>query len=602
MKYLSYDENYWSLDVEADSLKPTQIWVVRTKNIRTGEKCSFRTAKDFNEWMSDEKIIIAFNGLHYDIPVLRSLWGADIPTSRCIDPMLLGYLLDPYLSGGHSLEAWGHRVKLPKISFDDYSRYTPEMEVYCERDADICARVYVALCNKLTAMRYSESAIWIEHHFAAVIEEQQVNGFKFDLEGAEKLYKELRDKEAELNEHIRNFFPARLKSAGTYQYRITKQGEPYSSYIKHTERYPEVRRYEDGTYECFEYQHFNVGSPTQRLSRLLEHGFKPTKKTKTGGWATGEDVVLEFFEESGIPEVGMIAEWLVHNGRANMLNNWLENLDRADNCIRGSVFTCGAGSRRCRHASPNTANIPSTESKFGAECRSLWRARDGRVLVGIDAAGLEGRVLVHYLGGRKDAYDYIIDTQNAFGVKDFHTLNAQQLTKAGIPKERKPCKNDFYAMIYGAQDKKLGAMSGGDEALGARIRHVLGDAVPGLGGLMEEAGNEFKSTGGILRTVDGGFVRCPSPHAALNYRCQSCGAIIMKLGAILLDREIKKHGWDALKVGDIHDEWQYDCDPDCSELVGQAGIEAIKLAGVKLKIRVPLDGTYAIAANWAGTH
>lgn len=607
MKYLSQTGDYWALDLEADSLKPTQIWVVCVENILTGEKHSFTEAAKFVAWHKPTHVYVAHNGIHYDFPALARLWGVDIPISRIIDTFVLSHLYNPYLDGGHSLDAWGRRVKLAKLNFGDFSRYTPEMELYCSVDTSICKKTYLALARVMHRIGYSENSCWLEHHFARVIERQRVNGFYFDVEGAKSLHDRLRTEEARLLEAIRNHFPPRLKRAGTYEFRTTKDGRPYSSYTRHTEKYPKITHNDDGTYTCFEYEAFNVGSPAQRLERLLEAGFKPTKKTKSGGWATGEEVVLEFFEESKIPEVGMMADWLVHNGRANMINNWLEHVNHDTNCIHGTVFSCGAGSRRCRHTSPNTANIPSTEARFGHDCRSLWVSRPNRVLVGIDAAGLEGRILVHYLGSasprnRQAAYDYILDTQAKFGVKDFHTLNAQEISKRVIPKERKPVKNDFYALIYGATDKKLGAMSGGDEELGAKIRKVLGDAVPGLGELMDEARSEFYNNGGLLRTIDDGFVRCESPHAALNYRCQSAGAIVMKLGAILLDREIQKNGWDALKVGDIHDEWQFDCHPDCAELVGRAGQGAIRLAGEKLKLGVPLDGTFSIGKTWAATH
>jgi DNA polymerase-1 len=607
MKYLSPDDRYWALDIEADSLDPTQIWVVCVENIITGEKHSFREAAKFLAWKKPDYVYVAHFGIHFDFHHLNRLWAADIPIARCIDTGVLSYLYDPYIPGGHSLDAWGKRVKMAKLPWDDFAKYSPEMEHYCSVDTSICRRTYLGLAKRMGSFGYSENSCWLEHHFAAIIDEQQRNGFQFDIEGAKQLYDRLRAEEARLLDIIRDHFPAKLKPAGTYEFKRTKDGRPYSSYTRHTEKYPKITFNDDGTYTCFEAVPFNVGSSPQRLERLLEAGFNPVKKTKSGGWATGEEVVLDFFEECKTPEIGMMAEWLVLNGRANMINNWLENVNYDDSRIHGTIFSCGAGSRRCKHAAPNTANIPSTEAKFGSECRGLWVARDNRVLVGIDAAGLEGRILVHYLGtasppNRQAAYDYILDTQAKFGVKDFHTLNAQEITKRVLPKERKPVKNDFYALIYGATDRKLGAMSGGDEELGTKIRKVLGDAVPGLGELMDEARKEFYDNAGVLLTLDGGFVRCESPHAALNYRCQSAGAIVMKLAAILLDREIKQNKWDALKVGDIHDEWQFDCHPDCAELVGEAGRRAIRMAGEKLRLGVPLDGTYSIGRTWADTH
>lgn len=76
----------------------------------------------------------------------------------------------------------------------------------------------------------------------------------------------------------------------------------------------------------------------------------------------------------------------------------------------------------------------------------------------------------------------------------------------------------------------------------------------------------------------------------------------MKLAAILLDDEIVRLTLDAFKVGDIHDEAQWDCHPDVAERVGQLAIECLRQAGVMLKLSVPLDGEYKIGQNWSETH
>ena len=49
------------------------------------------------------------------------------------------------------------------------------------------------------------------------------------------------------------------------------------------------------------------------------------------------------------------------------------------------------------HRAPNVAQVPSVASEYGTECRSCWTVRDGYKLVGIDASGLELRMLAHYM-------------------------------------------------------------------------------------------------------------------------------------------------------------------------------------------------------------
>jgi len=198
-----------------------------------------------------------------------------------------------------------------------------------------------------------------------------------------------------------------------------------------------------------------------------------------------------------------------------MINTWLENLDD-DSCIRGRVNSCGAGTRRCTHSAPNTANIPSVSAKFGYESRGLWRARDGRVMVGIDASGLEGRVFIHYLGS-KEAEEFMLN--------DPHTANANAISAAlGFKVTRQHTKNLFYARLYGASDSKLGRMVGGVADQGKLIRQAIDGNIPGFLDLVTQVEREWKTNDTRIQTIDGGYVWCPSPHAALNYKFQSCGA------------------------------------------------------------------------------
>lgn len=122
----------------------------------------------------------------------------------------------------------------------------------------------------------------------------------------------------------------------------------------------------------------------------------------------------------------------------------------------------------------------------------------------------------------------------------------------------------------------------------------------GIGDLIEECQQE--QAVGRVTLIDGSCVVCPSPHAALNYKLQGGGARVMALGAILLEQRIRALGLDSIKVGDIHDEWQYDVDPEDAEVHAQESVQAIRDAGVKLKMLVPLDGEAKIGKTWAETH
>ena len=80
--------------------------------------------------------------------------------------------------------------------------------------------------------------------------------------------------------------------------------------------------------------------------------------------------------------------------------------------------------RRCSHIRPNVSAVPATKSKYGKECRSLFHALPGYLLVGADADGIELRCLAHYMhrydGG---AFSLAVVEGNQKDQTDPHSLN-----------------------------------------------------------------------------------------------------------------------------------------------------------------------------------
>ena len=593
--YLNHKDlsKYWILDIEADDLKATRIWLVVATNAATGETLDFVDRETFNRFVDAHQDCywVGHNAISYDLPTLRRLWGSRLNLDRCVDTLVLSYLYDPQMVGGHSLAAWGERFGLPKIDFHDFSQYSEKMLEYCKRDVELTLRVFKALTARMLKRGWSEKSCKIEHDIRVVLDKQEANGFYFDIDGAQHLRSKLDEKRDGLEKGIHALFPPELVIQKSYEYRTKQDGEPTHHYLRHGEVYPKLTHNTDGTYDVWDYQAFNIGSPKQRLDRLLRMGFKPTKKTKTGGPSVDEDSLVEFAASAKIPEVAAIAEYLVLSGRSNMLGTWLNCVDVVDSRMRGRVFTCGASTRRMTHSSPNTANIPKAHEKvpYGKECRSLWTVSDtnSRRLVGYDAAGLEMRMFAHYLGIPEVAELYVNG--------DPHQVNADLL---GI--ERSTVKNVFYAFLYGAANEKLGNTGGHNAKWGKNARALLVEKTPGLKDLMRLV--QYEQERGFLETIDGGMVRCPSPHAALNYKLQSAGGITMKVASIILDQRAQEKGLDHMKVGDIHDEGQHDVAISDADELGKMAVQSIRDAGEELNFSVPLDGDYKVGLSWAETH
>lgn len=603
---------YWYIDIETELIPPEgpsgikTIWQMCASRMDSDEVLSLVGHKQIEEFFrglhGQEVHFVGHNALSFDGPTVTRLAGGHVDVTNTVDTLVLSYLFDPQLLGGHSLEAWGERLGDPKGKFEDFSGYSPEMDKYCQQDVRLGKKVAKALWQRMLRMDYSELSCEIEHQIREVLDEQQRNGWYFDIPGAQALVSRIRAEQADLETPIRKLFPPELTVHGTYRRRLKKDGTELAVYHRHCEQFPEVRDNGDGTYSTLEWAEFNIGSPKQRVERLLSLGWTPQTFTPKGSPQVDEDSLLAFAESSKRPEVQAIAEWIVLQGRATMIEGWLNNVNYDDSRMHGRVFTCGARTRRMTHGSPNTANVPKAKAKvkYGPEARSLWQATPGRVEVGFDASGLELRMFAEYL-------DDPVATK-LYTEGDPHMFNTRLL---GEPDEYRDLvvKNVIYALLYGAQDKKLGktaklSITNDKEATahGAWVREKLQAGIPGFKRLTSRVQDEFKRNGGLIKTIDGGFVRCHGVHAALNYLLQSAGAIVMKVAVILAAAEIKRRGLDAFFVGNIHDEGQLDCAESDAEEVGKLCVQAITDAGLKLGFKVPLTGEYKIGRTWADCH
>lgn len=545
-----------------------------------------------------QAVFIGHNAASFDGVVLNRLWSLGLSLeTQIIDTLVLSYLYNPALVEGHSLEAWGIRLKFPKGDFSDWSVLSDDMIRYCRNDVTLCLKVYLALSERMTRMKFSEKSCQIEHKIRITIDEQIRNGFYFHKAKAHSFRQELRDKQKEITESLQKLFPpTRIFVATRELYKIN--GEYTKQYEKDRERYE--LEISDTSYDCYEYEPFNIGSPKQRVERLLGLGWEPQKFTKKGFPKVDEDALVAFADVSGRPEVAALAEWLVLQGRASMLDTWFNNLGE-DSRIHGKIITCGATTRRMTHNSPNTANIPSgSKAKYGHECRSFWGVEPDRglVLVGYDAAGLETAGLCHYLNNP-------IATEILLRPKpdDIHTANSRRLTEAlNRDIDRETAKTAWYAWLYGAYPKKLGEIVKGPPEDGDVVIETFYRNVPGLKKLIQDVQDEFYNNNGRLETIDGGFVLCPSKSSALNYRVQSLGSILMKLTSIILREDAKSLNIPFKLVGSIHDEGQLETRKEYAEVLGNLSIASIEKASKELKLNVLVTGDYKIGLSWNETH
>jgi len=568
-------------DIETNGLAPTKVWCIITKDIDTGVISSYVEGQwpTFNIAIAQAQEVIGHNIIGYDIPACEKLLGTDFSACKITDTLVMSRLADPQREA-HSLGHWGEKLGYPKGDYSDWTHYTHDMLLYCEQDVNVNHEVYKALLKELED--FNPDSLELEHDVQRIIQQQIRNGWLLDSPKARDLVAELQEKSYELEEIVQKVFLPLPTFYKAIVPKVKKDGSYSIVGLKFLgERWEEV----GGPFSRIDWPVFNLAS-RQQIGRYLKHfGWKPKAFTETGHPIVSEDILKNV---KGIPEAELIASYLLVGKRIAQVRSWLEAAHEDTGRVHGYVNTNGAVTGRMTHSKPNLAQVPSSSSLYGPECRSCWIVPKGYKLVGIDASGLELRMLAHFM----DDADYT----NTILTGDIHTANQKA---AGLD-TRNQAKTFIYAYLYGAGDEKIGSIAGGGRVVGKRLKDSFLKATPALAKLKENVAQSAAK--GYITGLDGRKVFIRSEHAALNSCLQSAGSLIMKQALIILDRYAILWGIDYKFVGNIHDEFQVEVREDQASKFGALAASCIEAAGIHFKLRCPLAGEFNVGNSWADTH
>ena len=541
------------LDIET-TLDHSTIWCAVTK-VKNDIQVH-TTASTLQKVLNDAEKIVGHNLIGFDVGVLDRVWNIRISRDHVVDTLYLSRLYNPSQEGGHSLRNWGAILGgTGKIAFEDFDAgLTEEMVRYCIADVELTEQVHKWLEMQLDKEGFSQQSIDLEHRVGWITTEQERNGFKLDVPYAEQLMMDLMFEMNSIESELQSIFPPIVEERWS-----EKTGKQLKDKVTV----------------------FNPGSRKQIAERLQGLGVKFDKKTEKGNIIVDEKV-LEGIDR---PEAKAVARYMMLQKRVAQIDSWLKAV-KDDGRVHGRVITNGAVTGRMTHQSPNMAQVPAVSAPFGTECRSCWTVDEGNVLVGIDASGLELRMLAHYM----DDEDYTNEILNG----DIHTANQRA---AGL--ETRPLAKTFiYAFLYGAGDAKIGAIVGGNSGTGRRLKERFLHNTPALEELRGRIDRQAQS--GVLVGLDGRKLRVRSQHAALNTLLQGAGACVMKQAVVHLADKLRNipHKF----VANVHDEWQIETPAHYADTVGRIGVRSIRIAGETLGLRCPLDGEYRVGNNWAETH
>ena len=572
------------IDIETDGLNPTRIWLAACKDINSDFVKVCFNREELLKTIANTDVFIGHNILGFDLPCLKKLWDIDIDYRKVEDTLVLSTLFYPERKGGHSLEQWGIRLKNEKGKHTDWSKISSDMISYCIQDVKLTSQVYKHLLDT-EKDSFSDGSIELEHMIKHIITQQEKKGFYLDEKKTHILLSEIKSKSDEILLQVRQEVKPSVRLLREVTPRYKKDGCLAATGLQSIDRPHETV---GGPFSMVSFEPFNLGSPKQIIARMERFGWKPVEFTEKGQ-AKITQRNLETVSSTAPSSIRNLAKWKMLETRVKTMEGWLDALS-SDGRVHGKVFPMGAVTGRMTHAEPNLANIVSSNKPYGAELRSCWTVEnvDTHCLVGMDAKGLELRMLAHYM--KDDSFiSEVIDG-------DPHTYNQNA---AGL-QTRAQAKTFIYALLYGAGPAKIGSIINGSSRQGKEIQEKFLHNVPKLGSLIEAV--RKKASRGYIRGIDGRKLWIRQARAALNTLLQGGGAIVCKQWSIILHDEIQRRNLDAHLVNTIHDEQQYEVRKEHSEELMEIADTTMLETGEFFGMRLPLNADATMGMTWAETH
>jgi DNA polymerase-1 len=352
---------------------------------------------------------------------------------------------------------------------------------------------------------------------------------------------------------------------------------------------------------------FNVGSPAQ-LGEILfgEMGLPGGKKTKTGAWATGADVLEDLATEHDLAR--RVLDW---RQVAKLKNTYTDNLQGHINPETGRVHTsysiAGANTGRLASSDPNLQNIP-VRTEEGRRIREAFVAPEGRVLVSLDYSQIELRLLTEFAD--------VPALEEAFARgDDVHAVTASEMFD--VPMEemtgevRRSAKAINYGIVYGISGFGLARnlRIPRDEAQDFITRYF--EKFPGIRAYMDETTAKAKADG-YVETLFGRRVHTPgvgqkgpaagyARRAAINAPIQGSNADIIRRAMARMERAIE--GIDARMLLQVHDELLFEAAEDAADDLIERAREVMVAANMPVRpLSVPVVVDAGVGRSWAEAH
>ena len=527
--------------------------------------------------LADEAVLKIGHNLKYDMHILSQPRNGGLPVYPVDDTMCLSYVLDAGRTERHGLDHLAlNLLQVQTIKYEDlcgkgakqisFAEVPPEAAcAYASEDADICLRLWMMYRPRLAREGVSSVYERLERPLIPILAEMEKTGIVVDDNILRRLSNDFATRIVELEAIIH-------EQAGSS---------------------------------------FNIASPKQLGEILFDQmGLEGGKKSKTGAWSTGADV-LEDLAANG---VAIAQSVLDYRQLAKLKSTYTDALMKSINPDSGRVHTSysmvGASTGRLSSSDPNLQNIP-IRTPEGRQIRTAFVARKGYKLISADYSQIELRLVAHVAGEESmiAAFHKGVDIHAQTAAEVFNvpleTMDAET---------RRRAKAINFGIIYGISGFGLARQLSIPQGEARDYIKAYFERFPGIRAYMDEA-KQFAKVNHYVETLFGRRIHIPqiedknqavrafAERQAINAPIQGSAADIIKRAMIRLPAALRGENIDADMLLQVHDELIFEVPEDQTDKAVAAITRIMEEAAAPvLSLKVPLVAEAGIADSWAEAH
>ncbi|WP_343661476.1 DNA polymerase I [Chryseobacterium sp.] len=354
-------------------------------------------------------------------------------------------------------------------------------------------------------------------------------------------------------------------------------------------------------------EEFNMNSPKQLGEILFEKmQLDPkAKKTKTGQYATSEDVLQKLSSKHEI--IKHILEYRTYQKlKSTYVDALPSQIDKDDNRVHTNFSQTTAATGRLASVNPNLQNIPIRTLR-GQQIRGAFVSGEGKKIISADYSQIELRLIAE-ISGEENMIKAFQDGE------DIHASTAAKLFKIPLAEvsktQRSQAKTVNFGIIYGQGAFALAEQTGLSRTEAKQMIEAYFETYPKLKEYMAEQVSKARQLGYVetilgrkrhLKDINSNnfVVRGHAERNAVNAPVQGSAADIVKIAMIKIDRELEEQQLKTKMLLQVHDELLFEAPIDEIEPASQLIRTEMESA---LKTQVPLLVEIGVGDNWLEAH